>query len=156
MNPKSMLKKLLWITCRAWFVTGLCTLVVALGFGIYTSVFLIRSVPAKGTVVNLIPEYDEENDSTNYAPVFSFAAGDGKIYTIKSGVATNPPGFEVGQNVKVLYVPSHPANAKLASFRQLWFVTVLCVGLGVFFTTAGYFLLRFERRRNSLSIPVTS
>jgi hypothetical protein len=153
MKQGKLLKKFLWVSCRAWLVTGLCVLFVGLGFGIYTSIFLFHSMATKGTIVNLVPQRDEENDSTNYAPVFAFAAVDGKTYTVESGVATNPPGFELGQVVQILYEKSNPAGAKLASFWQLWFVTVLCSSIGVFFSVAGYFLLCYERRCNRLSLP---
>jgi hypothetical protein len=150
MNLRNLFNRILWVTYRAWLVTGLCTIAVAFGFGVYTSVFLIRSVATKGTIVDLVPERDEENDTVNYASTFTFIAVDGKTYTVTSGVATNPPGFKVGQDVQVYYLKSHPANAKLASFWQLWFVTILCAGLGLFFSGAGYLLLRFERRRKTL------
>ncbi len=147
MSSRSLFERFLWITCRGWLAGGLCSLTVALGFGFYTGGFLARSVAAKGTIVSLEPVPDEENDTVNYAPVFAFTAADGHAYTVRSGTATNPPGFVVGEDVRVLYVKSDPEGAKLASFWQLWFVTVLLAGLGTLFTGAGYGILRYERRR---------
>jgi len=126
----------------------LCAIAVSFGFTIWTSIFLARSVAATGSIVSLLPNPDVENGVMNYAPVFAFTAADGKTYTVISGLSTNPPGFVVGQTVRVIYQMSHPESAKLASFWQLWFVSIVVAGLGVFILIAGYLLLLYERRRN--------
>ena len=139
-----------------WFlIAGLITFAVGLGFAAWTSAFLARSTSTTGKVVHLDEQIDSENNSVNYAAVFSFVAEDGKPYTIRSGVATNPPGFEEGQDVSVLYIKSNPANAKLNAFWQLWFATVLCCALGVFHILFGALLLYFTRKyvkKSSLSL----
>lgn len=155
-NSKILLKWVLRVICRSWLAGGICSLVAAIAFGIFTGVFVARSVPATGTIVDLIPNRDKQNKPIDYTPVFSFVAGDGNTYKIEWVVASNPPGFNVGQKVQVLYVPGRPAGARLASFGQLWFVSIVCAGLGAFFTAAGYMLLRFERWRDRLRIPAGS
>ncbi|WP_449727813.1 DUF3592 domain-containing protein [Granulicella aggregans] len=111
----------------------------------YTSIWLFRSVPEQGVVIDLIPQRDD-NGNINYSARFKFKAGDGKVYTATAGVATNPPSFEIGENVRVRYLQTNPVSAKLSYFWQLWFEPVLCAGLGAFFSGAGYLLLRRERR----------
>jgi len=140
---KSLLRRILWLACRAYLVG---TVLAGCGIGVYTSVWLCKSAATEGTIVNLSPVFDEENDTTNFAPYFSFKAADGHTYTVQSNVATNPPGFEVGESVRVLYLRTDPTSAKLGSFWQIWLVTVLCVGLGAFFAGVGYLLLRYERK----------
>lgn len=125
---------------------GLGTLAVGVGFGLYTSFFMFRSATANGTIVRFEAETDEEG-TTNYAPVFSFTAANGQTYTVRSGVGTNPPGFDEGQSVRVLYIRSDPGSAKLDSFWQLWTITVICSPLGLFFSCPGYLLLRYRRKR---------
>jgi hypothetical protein len=112
------------------------------------SVWLYRGASTVGTIVGLSGVPNQEDNTINYAPSFTFKAGDGRTYTVMSSVATNPPGFEVGQSVPVLFLRADPASPKLNSFWQIWFVTGLCGGLGAFFTGAGYLLLRYERRLN--------
>jgi len=149
-------KRLVWIFCRWLLLGGLCNLAVGVGFGIYTSLFLLRSVEAQGTIIRLDEVPYQDDGSINYDPVFSFTAQDGHTHTVRSGVATNPPGFTEGQTVRVLYIKNNPGGAKLASFWQLWFVTLLCSGLGMFFGGPGYLLLRYERRLNRQALSLAS
>jgi hypothetical protein len=139
------LKRVLWFFCRVWLVCGLVALVVGLGFVTYTSIWLFRSVPGQGTVIDLI-QLSDDDGNTNYSARFRFKANDGRVYIATAGVATNPPSFQIGEDVQVRYLPADPMSAKLSYFWQLWFEPVLCAGLGVIFTGAGYFLLRRERR----------
>jgi len=125
---------------------GLCTVAVGVGFGIYTSIYIFRSATAAGTILRFEASTDEDG-TTNYAPVFSFTTASARTYTVRSGVGTNPPGFEEGQSVRVLYIKSDPSSAKLDSFWQLWTFTVICCPLGLFFSCPGYLLLRYRRKR---------
>ena len=128
-----LIKTIVRFGCRAWLVCGLCCLAVGLGFGVYNAIFLIRAVSAKGTIVGLNPVTNQEDGALNYAPVFKFIAEDGRTYTVTASFATNPPSFTVGQDIRVLYIKTNPAGAKLGYFWQLWFVAILCAGLGIFF-----------------------
>jgi hypothetical protein len=141
---------LLWILCRIWLVCGLVTLVLGFGFGTYTSIWLFRSLPGQGTVTDLIPQTNNDGN-INYSAQFRFKARDGQLYTATAGVATNPPSFAVGEDVRVRYLPTDPASAKLSYFWQLWFEPVLSAGLGMLFVGAGYLLLRRERRASLCS-----
>ncbi len=148
-----MLKLLISILVRAWLYGGVASLAVGCGFGVYTTIWLHRSTVTKGTIISLLPVSNRENNTTNYAPVFAFTAKDGQTYKVTSGVATNPPGFEIGQHVSVLYILAKPDSAKLDSFWQLWFVSIVVVGLGLFLTGVGYLLLRHERKRQRIGSP---
>ena len=124
-RPKQWLRRLPWFFCRVWLICGLATLVVGFGFATYTSIWLCRSVSGKGIVIDLIPQNDD-NGNINYSARFRFKADDGKVYIATAGVATNPPSFEVGEDVRVKYLPTNPSSAKLSYFWQLWFEPVLC------------------------------
>jgi hypothetical protein len=113
-------KRVLWFISRWLLVGGLGGLVVGVGFAVYTSIFLLRSVETKGTIVRLDPVADNEAGTINYSPIFSFTSEDGQVHTIRSGVAPDPPEFREGEFVRVLYIRSHPGGAKLRSFWQLW------------------------------------
>jgi hypothetical protein len=159
------MKPFLWFFCRLWLVCGLTTLVAGLGFLTYTSVWLLRSVPGQGTVIDLVPNVPgqgtviDDGDGIPYSARFKFKAHDGKVYIATAGVATSPPSFEIGEDVRLRYLPTDPASAKLSYFWQLWFEPMLCAGLGGLFTGAGYLLLRGERRsslRSSQSRPASA
>lgn len=156
-KPRRWLRRVLWFFCRLWLVCGFALLLMGFGFATYTSIWLCRSVPGQGAVVDLVAQNDD-NGNVNYSARFRFRARDGKVYVATAGVATNPPSFAIGEDVRVRYIPRNPASARLAYFWQLWFEPVLCVGLGLLFTGAGYLLLRYERRRSlrSLQPPLAS
>jgi hypothetical protein len=134
--------------CGVCLCAGPSFLAIALGFAIYTAWFLHGSVAANGTVVGMRTTTDAEDNSVTYAPVFSFAASDGNTYTVSSDTGSNPPGFELKQQVKVLYEEGRPTNAKIATFGQLWLFPLLFGIVGATAIAVGFFLLRYERRRN--------
>jgi len=133
---------------RWWLlVSGLSVGAVGFAFAAYTSVFLLLSTSTKGTIVRLEPIEDQNDGTTNYAPVFSFSSQDRQTHVIRSIVSSNPSGFEVGEVVRVLYIKSNPEGAKIGSFLQLWFVAIICSVLGLLFGVPGYLLFRYERKR---------
>jgi len=141
-----LLSLLLWIFSRAWLVGGIIALSAGCGFAVYQLVWLARSVTAQGNVVKLIQIRDEEQNTTSYAPQFTFRNQHGDAYTVTSGVRTSPAEFQVGEQVRVRYIRDNPSSAKLDGFWQLWLVPFVCSILGMFFVPAGYLLLRLERR----------
>jgi hypothetical protein len=151
-KSKTLVRKALWIFCRAWLAGGLGLIATACGFAIYTSVWLYRSTPAHGSVVGLVKVEAQDGNGINYAPRFTFKAEDGRTYTVTSSLASNPPEFEIGQEVSVRYVETKPASATIDSFGQLWIFSIVFAGLGAFFTGAGYLLFRYERRSSRPSI----
>ena len=149
-KPNNLLRRIRWITCRAWLICGLGTLATGCGFAVYRSVWLYRSVPTKGIVTSVSEAASEQDQTVNYAPTFTFKAEDGRAYSVTSGVASNPPSFAVGQEVQVRYTKINPESAEIDSFWQLWLVSVVCGGLGIFFAGIGYLLFRHEKRSASV------
>jgi hypothetical protein len=134
--------------CRACLAAGVGLLLSGLAIGIYTGIFLHRSVTANGRIVNLRELHDQQDGSLYYAPVFTFAASNGQIYTVSSDTGSNPPGFELGQPVKIMYEERQPSQAKIASFMQLWFNPLMFGFVGATSSVIGYLLYRYERQRN--------
>lgn len=131
-----------------WFclVCGLACIGVAFVFAILTAIFIHNAIETNGKVAGLIPVADKENHSTNYAPIFTFIASDGRTYTATSNTSSNPPEFSHGQNVRVLYDPRNPSHAHLKSTIQLWLLSLICAPLGVFYAALGSLLLYFDHR----------
>jgi hypothetical protein len=146
MAKTSLLVRILRFGAWWYFVSGIICFIVGLGFAASTAIFLARSNSTAGKVVRFEEQENSDHDGVNYAPVFSFVANDGKLYTIQSGVATNPPGFEEGQNVSVLYIKGNPGSARLNSFWQLWFVTVICCSIGIVFALISSLVLYFTQK----------
>lgn len=145
-------------TAMLWFgrillgSSAVC-LVVGTGFAIETVTFVLRAKNATATVVRL--DEQASDNGVNYAPVFAFTAADGRQYTVRSRVATDPPGFEVGESANILYVPTNPSGARIASFWQLWTVSVILGFIAVAHGLLGGCLTHFARpKKSSQSVTV--
>jgi len=109
--------------------------------------FLNGATHTTGVVVALIEKRDTERNLTTYAPVFTFTTEDGGTQSVTSSVATNPPGFAVGDQVRILYLRSDPAGARIDSFWQLWFWPIFLLGFGSVEILAGIIFLFVSRRK---------
>ena len=136
---------ILWFG-RIFLGSGAVCLVVGAGFAIETTAFVLRATHTSATIMRFEEQTNDDGD-VNYAPVFTYTASDRKQYTVRSIVATNPPGFEIGESIKVLYLPSNPAGARISSFWQLWFVTFSLGVTGIALGLIGACLAWFTRSR---------
>jgi Protein of unknown function (DUF3592) len=143
---RDLFSLLLRIFSKVWLVAGIAVLLTGCGIAIYQAVWISRSATTTGRIVGLIATKDQEQGSTSYAPQFTFEDDRGRVYTVSSGVQSNPPEFRIGEHVRIRYIENHPSSAKIDSFWQLWLVPFVCTVLGIFLIPAGYILLRVERR----------
>ncbi|MBA3980649.1 MAG: DUF3592 domain-containing protein [Alcanivorax sp.] len=125
--------KIITVTFTA---VGVVLLAVAIGLGLNTQRFVAESHTATGQVVALEASRTSEGGTT-WRPVVSFRAGDGGTYTFTSRVSSNPPAYERGETVTVLYAPDQPGNARIKGLFQLWGGVLICGLLGVVFTGIG-------------------
>jgi hypothetical protein len=132
-NPRGLNLVALILLCVG-FALALIAGVIALR----TESFINRSEATEGVVTELVPVSAHNSDSsssssTTYAPVFAFTTNDGRHLTVRSDSASNPPSFEVGDKVAVLYDPAAPVNARIDTFGQLWLMPIICGGVGLLF-----------------------
>ena len=92
-----------------------------------TAAFLARAVRAPGVVVEMATNHSSEGNST-YAPVVGFEH-DGRKYTFKDTISSNPPSYRRGEAVGVLYDPDQPRDARIDRGRWNKAVPIL---IGVF------------------------
>ena len=109
-----------------------------------------KQVP--GTVVEL--ESDWDDGSTTYFPVVAFTTLEGRNVTFTASTGSNPPAFEPGEAVAVLYDPQDPQDAVIDAFFSLWFGPIIVGFMGLVFSLVGggvfYFTARAKRRRAEL------
>lgn len=104
-----------------------------------------------GTVIGLTQkEFSNRTPGSNittntlyYYPVVSFAV-DKHNYTFTSGSGNNPPLYNIGQNVNIMYDPQNPLNADINSWSNKWLSVIICISLGGMFT--GFGILFIVRR----------
>ncbi|MDC0663594.1 DUF3592 domain-containing protein [Marinobacter sp. SS21] len=100
-----------------------------------TASFLEQAVTAEGEVVELVRS--RSSDSVSYYPVVVFQDDDGRQVEFKSNTGSNPPSYNRGERVSVLYETSNPEGARINGFFSLWGGAVIVGVLGLVFATVG-------------------
>jgi len=119
-------------------VGGLLALIGVFLF-IRTRIFIGKAQEVKGTVMQMV--YSRSSSSSGsgggYAPVYQFKTLDGQSIVIQDSLSSNPPRFQVGQEIDVLYEPGNPQKARINKWMNLYFVPVLLGGMGLIFGGVG-------------------
>ena len=108
--------------------------------------FARSAVRAEGEVVNLIPHRSSDGDGVTYAAQVRFSDRTGQVHQWTEQGSTNPPRFDTGERVPVLYDPQSPESAVV---DDLWGRrgALLIIGpLGALFTVFGLLFVILERR----------
>lgn len=90
---------------------------------------------ADGTVIDLIESRDSESET--YHPRVRFVTVSGESVEFTGSVGSDPPGFDIGERVTVLYDPANPSGARIDAFFQLWFAPLAIGILATLFTAGG-------------------
>jgi Protein of unknown function (DUF3592) len=104
------------IVCGA----GPFMLLIVAGTGIERALFIHSSLSSDGVIVGLSPTRPNRPSDRSRRPVFRFTTKEGRTITVVSNIAQRPSPWTFGDHVRVLYQPSHPENARIDSFAQLW------------------------------------
>lgn len=113
--------------------------------------FVDEAASTQGEVIEMVMR--RSSDSTTYAPKYRFVVDGQQVYTVTSSSGSNPPGYEVGEKLQVLYNPQNPSDAKINSFMGLWFGPVLVGAMGLVFSLfAAVPAYMFWRRRNNVAL----
>jgi len=117
-------------------VVGLALLGGGIYNGLETRHDIAVGVTAGGTVTDLVAGSDSDGD-TVYYPHVRFVTESGDAIEFTSSIGASPPDFDVGETVSVLYDPALPGKARIDSFFQLWFSTLILGGMGAVFAAIG-------------------
>ena len=119
-------------------VGGLLALIGMFLF-IRTRIFIGKAQEAKGTVIQMV--YSRTSSSSGsgggYAPVYQFRTLDGQSIVIQDSLSSNPPRFQVGQEIDVLYESGNPQKARINKWMNLYFAPVLLGCMGLIFGGVG-------------------
>ncbi len=152
MNPQEANPKKVAIFGAIFLAVSLTMLGIA-GFLVWkTSHFLDRAVSAQGTITALVRNKNRQA-TTTYAAQFSFTTPAKQAVTITSTSSSNPPEFEVGESVAVLYLPNNPADARIDSFFQLWGASSIVGGIGTVFLAISLGMILYLRNLTRRSSP---
>lgn len=110
---------------------------------IRTRIFLGKAQETQGTVIEMVWSSSSDGGG-GYSPVYQFRAINGQMIKVKDNLSTNPPMFQVGQTIDVLYDPENPQDARIKKFWSLYFTSILLCGMGFIFGGVGIVLLVFN------------
>lgn len=85
-----------------------------------------EGVTTTGTVVRLEESNSAEGGCCVYSPVIEFTA-DGQTYSFDGDTATDPPAYEVGEEVSVLYHPDEPETAQINKWSERWLFPIIII-----------------------------
>lgn len=114
---------------------GALLLAIAIGGFVADQNRVATSQKAQGTVINLVQSRGD-NGST-FAPVVEWRDAKGTRHVLYSTTGSNPPAFERGEIVSVLYDPEKPSQARIDSFGQRFTIILICGGIGLVFSLIG-------------------
>jgi hypothetical protein len=91
-------------------------------------------LPLTGSVVDFVESPGEEG-KTFYAPVYRYTV-DGTECTATSATASSPPGYKVGDTVKIVVNPAKPGDSEINDRNTTMFSWGV-LGMGVLALVAG-------------------
>lgn len=120
-----------------------------------TTEFLETASAKSGVVTDLIRS--RSSDSNAYYPVVRFEDDQGRLVEFRSSSGTNPPAYDRGEKVNVLFTPGKAESARIDGFFSLWGVTLIVGGLGTafFLIGGGMFLVPAIRGRGAARLRET-
>ena len=153
MNPLKVNRSAKLSSPTPWLIAAWVALAIALVSGGFTGRFISRSVVAKGTVTGL-NEQSGENGKM-FAPEYTFTTQNGRTYNAVSTSSSNPPAYQVGQSIQVLYDPHYPEHNRIDSFWHLWGFTAAFLLVAAILAVLG-FAMRSAKRRKAHATPIAA
>ena len=102
-----------------------------------------------GTVVD--NQYTTTNHdgtvSGAYHPVVEFTDAAGAVVRFTEGVGSLPPDYAAGEQVTVVYNPQDPKDARVYTWKRVWFVPTLFVVIGLLPAVITIAVMGVVRRR---------
>jgi hypothetical protein len=103
-----------------------------------------------GVVVRLDEQTDAEGGCCTYVPIVEFQV-DGKTYSFDGNTASDPPEYDVNENVPVLYDPSDPSTAQINKFSDRWLMPIILIPSMVFTSIlVTFFMIRAWHRGETI------
>ncbi|MFJ8032406.1 DUF3592 domain-containing protein [Streptomyces sp. NPDC096032] len=146
---------------RRWIIFGTIAfgavfLVVGLVLAGQSVSLLNDAERARGTVVGLEWRKDHSSSSRRNRsddrpaayPVVEFTPAEGTPTRFRSSTGANPPSYEVGERVEVLYRADSPEDARINGFASLWLLPLVFGGLGLLAMGIAAVVALVTRRRS--------
>ncbi len=100
-------------------------------WGVYAAVIAYRlettGVVTEGVVTRLEESSSSEGGCCTYSPVVEFVATNDQTYTFESENASDPPAYDIGERVEVLYDPNDPNTAQINKYSERWLMPIILI-----------------------------
>src|SRR5258707_14944996 len=116
---------------------GVILLAIAAFLVVREQSFLGRALQATGTIADLQYSPDTDNNGGSYCPVVDFTTKSGKRVEYDSNVCSDPPGYQVGQQVKVYYDPDNSNDVQLPGVWGQYAAVIVLILIGQPFSLIG-------------------
>jgi hypothetical protein len=138
------------INCSILFLMLIACPFLLIGLSeVYKTAQMTRNfVATRGTVVDNVWRPFAHGGAA-YVPVVDFQTRDGQAVRFTDGIGTFPPEYEVGAQVNVLYDPSDVQNARVTSWKRIWFAPTLITSIGMLPILIAIGLAWLMRRRTA-------
>jgi hypothetical protein len=107
--------------------------------------FLAQAYEAAAEVVGLQQRLGT-NQERAYYPVLRYRTQGGTTHEVVSSVGSNPPRYQEGDRLSVLYDPENPENMRIHSFLNVWAFPLILGVTCVIFLGVGAGLTLFSGR----------
>ena len=125
---------------------GIVMLVIGAFLLIREKAFLSNDLSATATVTSLAADLDSSGNPVK-CPVVNFTAANGQAVSYDaSDFCANPPRYQVGQTIQVLYDPQNPNNVQFSGFVGEFGVGMLFTFLGLLFFLFGVWAYFWARK----------
>lgn len=115
---------------------GALSAIIAVLLYMRTRRFLEDAVAVQGTVTGLSAHSSSEGGTT-YSPIVQFTTVEGQAHTFTESVSSNPPRYQPGATVKVLYPPANPQKARVQGWFGLWYLPAFSALFALIFLGVG-------------------
>lgn len=82
-----------------------------------------KGIATQGIVVRLNEERFGEGACCVYRPAIRFKV-DNQVYTCNSIWASDPPDYQMGEQVNIRYNPANPSRARIDNFSEHWAIPI--------------------------------
>ena len=129
-----------------WIIFGNLFLAAFCLWGVYAGYISWRlqneGLTTTGTVVRLEESNSSEGGCCVYSPVIEFNAN-GQTHSFEGDTASDPPDYEVGEVVNVIYDPSDPGTAQINKWTERWLFPIIIIPAMIFTAVIlNFFMIR--------------
>lgn len=120
---------------------------VGLLTGALTAYTLVDSIRFQQRAVAVPGQVKELIGHKTMTAVVAYVDATGEPREVRSGWASSPPAFDVGERVTVLHDREDPKKARIKSFGELWGVSLFASVFALVFGGVGFGTWWFGRKR---------